>query len=417
MKLVFFTHPPFLEISSMTRYASWLVDGMERRGHEVQVWTPRPCFYRLPVPVRMKKWMGYLDQYVVFPGAARRMLARQPAATTLYVFADHALGPWVPLVVSRHHVVHCHDFLAQDSALGRIPHNRVSQTGRLYQRYIRNGFRKAHAFIAISQKTKDDLMAVVDPSSRCDVVYNGVNPRFKPAADVHAQRVALGAALGIDLSRGFVMHVGVNTWYKNRLGVLAAYEAWQRAEPAPGTPGAAADSDTRAIPLLMVGPPPPDTLAALKSAMQSGESVHFLSGISDDRLAALYSAATVFLFPSIAEGFGWPIVEAMASGCPVITTGEAPMTEVAGSAAVLIPVPTLQDTNDPQPWTTPWAVQAGEALAQVVGLSVPARQSMVARGLAQARHFDSAAALDRIETIYCELSSQQAFMLQNTLSR
>jgi glycosyltransferase involved in cell wall biosynthesis len=415
MKLVFFTHPPFLEISSMTRYAAWLVDGMERRGHEVQVWTPRSCFYRLPVPVRLKKWMGYLDQYVVFPGEARRMLARQPAAT-LFVFADHALGPWVPLVVKRPHVVHCHDFLAQDSALGRIPHNRVSHTGRLYQRYIRNGFQKARAFIAISQKTKDDLMAVVDPSSRCDVVYNGVNPRFKPAADVQAQRVALGEALGLDLSRGFVMHVGVNTWYKNRLGVLAAYEAWQRARTAPDAPIVAAVASP-SIPLLMVGPPPPDSLAALKAAMQSGESVHFLSDISDERLAALYAAATVFLFPSIAEGFGWPIVEAMASGCPVITTGEAPMTEVAGRAAVLIPVPTLQETNDPKPWTTPWAVRAGTALAQVIDLSAPARQSMVARGLAQAKHFDSTKALHHIETIYSELVSQKVFILQNTLSR
>ena len=144
----------------------------------------------------------------------------------------------------------------------------------------------------------------------------------------------------------------------------------------------------------MVGPPPPDTLAALKSAMRSGEAVHFLSNISDECLAALYSAATVFLFPSIAEGFGWPIVEAMVSGCPVITTGEALMTEVAGSAAVLIPAATLQDTNDPKPWTTPWAVLAGKALAQVVDLSVSARQTMVARGLAQARRFDSAVALD-----------------------
>ena len=407
MKLVFFTHPPFLAISSMTRYASWLVDDMKRRGHEVQIWTPKAVFYRLPVPERLKKWMGYVDQFVVFPAQVKWRLLRQPRAT-LYVFADHALGPWVPLVARRPHVVHCHDFLAQDSALGRIPHNRVSQTGRLYQRYIRNGFRQAHAFIAISQKTREDLMDVVDPSSRCDVVYNGVNPRFKPAADVPAQRRALGQALGIDLSRGFVMHVGVNTWYKNRQGVLAAYEAWRRtraqdagASGEVGTAGVAGDAE--AIPLLMIGPPPPDALTALQAGMHSAADIHFLSDVSDEQLAALYGAATVFLFPSIAEGFGWPIVEAMASGCPVITTGAAPMTEVAGDAAVLIPVSTLQDTEDPAPWTTPWAARAGAALARVAGLSATERQAMVERGLAQAKHFDSAKALDRIEAIYASL--------------
>jgi glycosyltransferase involved in cell wall biosynthesis len=401
MKLVFFTHPPFLAISSMTRYASWLVDDMRRRGHEVQIWTPAAAFYRLPVPARLKKWMGYIDQYVVFPVQVKWRLLRQPRAT-LYVFADHALGPWVPLVAKRPHVVHCHDFLAQDSALGRIPHNPVSQTGRLYQRYIRNGFSQARAFIAISQKTKDDLMDVVDPSSRCDVVYNGVNPRFKPAVDVPAQRAALSQALGIDLTRGFVMHVGVNTWYKNRQGVLAAYEAW-RSGGTEGSDAAGVADASDAVPLLMIGPPPPEGLAALQARMRSAADIHFLSAVSDEQLAALYGAATVFLFPSIAEGFGWPIVEAMASGCPVITTGAAPMTEVAGSAAVLIPVSTVQDTEDPAPWTTPWAVRAGAALAQVAGLSAPERQAMVARGLAQARHFDSAKALDRIEAIYATL--------------
>ncbi|RZL41156.1 MAG: glycosyltransferase family 1 protein [Variovorax sp.] len=407
MKLVFFTHPPFLAISSMTRYASWLVDDMKRRGHEVQIWTPAPLvqiwtpaplFYRLPVPVRLKKWMGYIDQYVMFPLQVKWRLVRQPL-DTLYVFADHALGPWVPLVAKRPHVVHCHDFLAQDSALGRIPHNPVSQTGRLYQRYIRNGFSQARAFIAISRKTKEDLMHVVDASSRCEVVYNGVNPRFQPTADVPAQRELLGRELGIDLSRGFVMHVGVNTWYKNRQGVLAAYEAWQLSRaPESGEPAEAA-----ALPLLMIGPPPPEGLADIHARMSSTADVHFLSAVSDEQLAALYGAATVFLFPSIAEGFGWPIVEAMASGCPVITTGEAPMTEVAGSAAVLIPVSTLQDTEDPAPWSTPWAARAGAALAQVANLSPAERQAMVARGLAQARHFDSAKALDRIEAIYASL--------------
>jgi hypothetical protein len=97
MKLVFFTHPPFLSISSMTRYASWLVDDMTRRGHEVQIWTPNAVFHRLPVPFRMRKWMGYIDQYVVFPFQVKWRLLHQPQET-LYIFTDHALGPWVPLI-------------------------------------------------------------------------------------------------------------------------------------------------------------------------------------------------------------------------------------------------------------------------------------------------------------------------------
>jgi glycosyltransferase involved in cell wall biosynthesis len=65
--------------------------------------------------------------------------------------------------------------------------------------------------------------------------------------------------------------------------------------------------------------------------------IHWLSGIDDEHVAHAYSGAAVFLFPSLGEGFGWPIAEAMASGCPVVTTDEAPMTEVAGEAGFLIP--------------------------------------------------------------------------------
>jgi glycosyltransferase involved in cell wall biosynthesis len=353
----------------------------------------------------MRKWMGYIDQYVVFPFQVKWRLLHQPQET-LYIFTDHALGPWVPLINRRSHVVHCHDFLAQDSALGRIPHNPVSRSGQLYQRYIRNGFRQAQAFIAISQKTKEDLMNVVDASSRCAVIYNGVNPRFQPVADVPAQRRILSHTLNIDLSQGFVLHVGVNTWYKNRQGVLAAYEAWRLSNAQDGSRAVGLASTT--IPLLMVGPPPPDGLTKLKNSMNSAASIHFLSDVSDDQLAALYSAATVFFFPSIAEGFGWPIAEAMASGCPVITTGAAPMTEVAGSAAVLIPVSTLQDTKSPEPWTQLWATRASAALAQVTGLSTAERLAIVERGLSQAKLFDSANALNDVESFYFAVLNHDA---------
>jgi glycosyltransferase involved in cell wall biosynthesis len=105
----------------------------------------------------------------------------------------------------------------------------------------------------------------------------------------------------------------------------------------------------------------------------------------------------------------------MASGCPVITTGEALMTEVVGNAGVLIAVAALEETETSEPWTTPWAATAATALAQVAGLSDQGRREIVARGLAQARHFDSTVALDRIEAIYSQLSSQKALFVQNTL--
>ena len=58
--------------------------------------------------------------------------------------------------------------------------------------------------------------------------------------------------------------------------------------------------------------------------------------VEDDILVSAYQGACFLIFPSLMEGFGWPVVEAMASGCPVITTGEPPMNEVGGDAAIYI---------------------------------------------------------------------------------
>ena len=61
-----------------------------------------------------------------------------------------------------------------------------------------------------------------------------------------------------------------------------------------------------------------------------------LTGVDNEDLRALYSTATMMLFPSLQEGFGWPIVEAQACGCPVATSGRSPMDEVGGDAAIYI---------------------------------------------------------------------------------
>ena len=99
MNLVFFTHPEFLGQKSMIRFANMLTSGMRQRGHRVENWFPIPIFFRFPCPDFLRKWFGYIDQYVLFPLAYRRKIKATPK-DTLFVFADQALGPWVPLVLT-----------------------------------------------------------------------------------------------------------------------------------------------------------------------------------------------------------------------------------------------------------------------------------------------------------------------------
>src|SRR5690348_5527580 len=97
MHLVLFSHPSFLHSQSMPRFTNMLQKGMQERGHTVEIWAPQPHFYQLKVPTSLKKWLGYIDQYILFPKQVKRRLKECPAET-LFVFADQALGPWIPLV-------------------------------------------------------------------------------------------------------------------------------------------------------------------------------------------------------------------------------------------------------------------------------------------------------------------------------
>lgn len=381
MNVILFAHPLFLGSQSMPRYASMIKEGMIKRGHSVQIWTPKPYFYNLPLRGALKKWLGYLDQYVLFPLEVKLKL-KECTTDTLFVFADQALGPWVPLVRDRSHIVHCHDFLALKSALGIVPENITGTTGKIYQNFIRKGFSKGKNFISISQKTQDDLHSLHQGKIEIsEVVYNGLNRPFQQL-DRDKSRVTLGDQLQLDLSKGYVVHVGGNQYYKNRKGVIEIYSAWRL-------------TSQFNLPLLLIGEAPSTELEGVFQNSPFKNDIHFIAGLGDDYINKAYSGANCLLFPSLDEGFGWPIAEAMACGCLVITTDEAPMTEVAGQAAFLISRKPMNPVlvND-------WAVNSAKQISKIMELSVEERQLCVNVGFNQVNKFNTAASLDQIEEFY-----------------
>jgi len=382
MRIVFFTHPSFLGSQSMPRFAKMLADGMRERGHQVEVWSPEAKIYNLPIAKSLKKWAGYIDQFVLFPTLVKKKLKVEDKST-LFVFTDHALGPWVPLVSNRDHVIHCHDFLAQRSANNEITENRTSNSGEKYQAYIRQGYQKGKNFISVSKKTKEDLQRFMKTTPLIsEVVYNGLNPAFKQL-EVDECRSAIGKAIGVDLSKGYILHVGGNQWYKNRVGVIEVYEAWRKA-------------NSGNIPLIMLGAVPNARLNEKYCSSPYKGDIYMLSGKDDLFVHQAYSGAQVFLFPSLAEGFGWPIAEAMACGVPVITTGEAPMTEVGGDAAYYIA--RKQDDDEK------WAENAAQMLQTVLSLSTVEREQRIVVGIENCKRFNLTNALNQIENIYKQVA-------------
>jgi glycosyltransferase involved in cell wall biosynthesis len=389
MNLVFFVHPTFLGHQSMPRFAKMLADGMGGRGHTYQIWSPHSVFSKLTSRPTIKKWLGYVDQYILFPNEIRRKLKQCPA-DTLFVFTDQALGPWVPRVAHRPHVIHCHDFMALRSALGEIPENTSGWTGKQYQKLIQKGFSKGKHFISVSHKTKADLHRYLQGSAKSsDVVYNGFHQPFFPT-DAQEARMSFGKKINIDLSSGYILHVGGNLWYKNRAGVIEIYDAWR-------------SISHYKLPLLMVGESPTGELIEKSQASKYAKDIHWLSDIEDQFVRLAYSGATVFLFPSLGEGFGWPIAEAMASGSLVVTTNEAPMSEVAGKAGYLI---ARRPSNGVG--VEDWARSGALMLEEIVTLSPVERTKATETGMENARRFNTQTALDKIEKIYSDILNDES---------
>ena len=380
MKLILFCHPDFLSSQSMPRFAQMLRDSYLARGHTVEIWAPQARVFKWIPAVRLAKWGGYMDQYVLFPIWVRKMLKRI-SADTLFVFCDQALGPWVPLVRHRPHVVHVHDLLALRSALGEFAEHRTSCTGRIYQRYIRRGFQQARHFICISKQTRNDLHRVTKVKAlTSEVVYNGLNFPYAPMAPDDSKRIL--SALGMVIpSAGILLHVGGGQWYKNLTGVVSLYAHYARESKDP-------------LPLWCISPAPNAAVKSALAQVPGGGRVVFFQKLDSRVLQAIYSNARALLFPSLAEGFGWPLIEAQACGCPVITTDEAPMNEVAGDAACYLPRLSFEGDRDA------WADHGAGVLRSLLSENAADRAQRAERGRLWAKRFDADKAIEAYLAIY-----------------
>ncbi|EMI53112.1 glycosyltransferase family 4 protein [Rhodopirellula sallentina] len=364
----------------MPRFAEMIREGMRSRGHAVSILTAPAIVSKLPSPSPgIQKWLRYFDQFALFPRQLKRKVDAFPP-DTLFVFTDQALGMWVPYVRHRRHVIHCHDFLALRSALGEFPQNPTSTTGKQYQTLIRKGFSSGDNFICVSEKTRNDLLGLMSKSPQsAHVVYNGLNGDFEQLEEREAS-LRLAEHLRPEDQEGFLLHIGGNQWYKNRMGVLVLYRRYCEVSADP-------------LPLWMVGVEPSEKLKQVAGTIPANGDVRFLTGLSDEQVVAAYNLAKLFLFPSLEEGFGWPIAEAMACGTPVLTTDAAPMNEVGGDAAIYHR--RLESGQEDA-----WACDGAELIGKFLNQLGSARQLRIALGLANARRFDPSQTMDQYEQIY-----------------
>jgi len=305
---------------SMQRFAAFMACGLTQAGHEVRLLRPPSIVGQLwPSGRRLGKWMGYVDKFGSFPVILRSAVEN----VDLVHICDHANSFYTKYLKSVPHLVTCHDLLAIRSALREIPENQTGWTGRQLQRLILKGLTAAQHVVCVSEATRRDLLRITNiPEDRVSRTYNSlIYPYSRMEEHEAAARVR---ELRIDATQPFFLHVGGNQWYKNRLGVLRIFSAFRRL-----TLG-------RTFTLVMVGKPWTAEMRRFVLQHEMSDVTTELSGVANEDLRALYSTATMMLFPSLQEGFGWPIVEAQACGCPVATSSRPPMDEVAGDAAIYI---------------------------------------------------------------------------------
>lgn len=236
----------------------------------------------------------------------------------------------------------------------------------IYRLKFRSAARRARLVIAASEETRRDLVERYRvPEDRIRVVYQVCHPAFRAPPDP-AAAAALRARLA--LPETFVLQVGTVEARKNLLLTVQAAAAL-------------------GVPVVAVGRRTAYAREVEAFAARAGAALTFLSGLTMPELAQLYRLATVATYPSIVEGFGIPVLEALASGTPVVTTRGGVFPEVGGDAALYV------DPADPAELRATLDALLGD----------PARRvRLAAAGRARAERFSDGAIADALLAVYAE---------------
>ncbi len=189
---------------------------------------------------------------------------------------------------------------------------------------IRRALARADRIITVSYNSKRDLVDYFGISPSCvEVIYNGVSPRFRPDVPEEERR---RVAEKYGITRPYLLFLGGEKPHKNAQNVVRAFaEARRRRPDLPQT-------------LVLGGPIPANAarIDALIAALDVGRSIIRPGRIAEEDLPGLFAGADVLLYPTLYEGFGLPVVEAMACGTPVLTSSTSALQEIAGGYAYLV---------------------------------------------------------------------------------
>jgi len=231
----------------------------------------------------------------------------------------HSLSGCVPKKADFKTIMTIHDL-----AYYYFPDYLTPPTIKFFKKYYMESAQSADALIAISESTKKDIMKFWEvPEDRIHVIHHGVSDKYferKPDNEI------LETKKKYSIPGDYFLFVGELNYRKNIHTLIKAFEIFQR--------------ENKGCKLVLTGKLQKGTYGNTINSIikETGlkNDIIFTGRVTMDELFCLYQGATAFVFPTLYEGFGLPVLEAMASGTPVISSNTSSIPEVAGDAAILV---------------------------------------------------------------------------------
>lgn len=235
--------------------------------------------------------------------------------------------------------------------------------------------KRADYIITVSENSKRDIIKYLGvDESKIDVVYNGVDETYK---EILGKERIDAVKSKYSIEGKYLLYLGTLEPRKNIETIIRAYNCFKKV-------------DKNNIKLVLAGKKGwlYDSIFKLVEEFGLEEKVIFTDYVDDNDKAALYQGAEIFLFPSLYEGFGIPVIEAMASKTPVITSSSSSLPEVAGDAAIIT-----------EPLDYKMISASIERILNDNGL----REKMIAEGVKQADKFNWDVSAEKLKNIYYDL--------------
>ncbi|WP_367343837.1 glycosyltransferase family 4 protein [Methanomethylovorans sp.] len=251
-------------------------------------------------------------------------------------------------------IITCHDIIHEMYPASKIH----LMMGKLMYK----GLKDADHIITDSDATASDLQRkYAIPKENMTTIYLGIDPElFRPHGDV----TSIWSKYGLEKDKEYILHISSEQPRKNVEGIIKAFYRLKK------------QSGRKDLVLLKAGEPQyahdRRNIKSLITSLDLEKDVRFLGRVPNEDLAILYCIAKMFVFPSFYEGFGLPVLEAMACGCPVITSNVSSLPEVAGDACITV------DPNDHQ--------RMASYMLQLLQDDV-LRSSLIQKGICRAAQF------------------------------